>query len=420
MKESEQTVYRLISPWNQKVISCTPGLFTLLLTAAIGCSTVPTTQGDGREVLVNVRDFGAVGDGVTKDGGAIEKAVDYLNALPASVRPTLLFPPGTYIITGSSNLSAALTRQGIKRIQHDNVTILAWGAELRVPDDYRWQRTAVGGDEQDHFSQGFLVDGRNLTLRGGVLNGNLENRTVVRGPAVAGYGGDEMGLRINAPGARIFGTVFKGWGTDCAYVMAQAEFVDCTFERGRRLGVAVVVSEHNEVSADDPIRFVNCRFVENSRYPDDICNNPGAGIDIENEGGTAAVHLINCFFAGNRTYAIYLSAGARDTLIQDCVIHGRVNLQPSNLGGHRFIGNYFGPGSYFYAVYGNATDAPSALIGNTFENTFAVIFRTSSDYPNGWTIARNMFLGQEVKDVGRVMGQGHIVRDNTFAGADGP
>ena len=93
-------------------------------------------------------------------------------------------------------------------------------------------------------------------------------------------------------------------------------------------------------------------------------------------------------------------------------------MQPSNLGGHRIIGNYFGPGSYLYAVYGNSTDAPSALVGNTFENTPAVTFRTSGDYPNGWVIARNVFLSPDVKSVGLLRSEGHVARDNTFAGAD--
>jgi len=109
-------------------------------------------------------------------------------------------------------------------------------------------------------------------------------------------------------------------------------------------------------------------------------------------------------------------------LIQGCTIRGSINLQPSNLGGHRILGNYFGTGSYLFAVYGNSTDAPSALVGNTFENTPAVTFRTSGDYPNGWTIARNVFLGSTVTSVGLLSGEGHIVRDNTFVDAktDGP
>ena len=51
-------------------------------------------------------------------------------------------------------------KQGVKAISHDNVTLEAWGAELRVPPDYRWQRTAVGGDENDRFAQGFYANER--------------------------------------------------------------------------------------------------------------------------------------------------------------------------------------------------------------------------------------------------------------------
>jgi len=227
---------------------CGPA-WPLLLVTVLVCGGALAQESGRRGPVVNVRDFGATGDGVTADGAAIEKAVDHLNALPESARPTLLFPPGRYLITGSSNFAEPATKQGVKAINHDNVTILAWGAELRVPASYCWQRTTVGGDERDHFAQGILANGRNLTLRGGVLNGNLENRPVIRGPAVAGYGGDEMGLRINAPGARIFGSVFQGWGTDCCYVTAQAEFLDCTFERGRRLGVAVVAGRDVEIQS---------------------------------------------------------------------------------------------------------------------------------------------------------------------------
>ena len=263
-----------------------------------------------------------------------------------------------------------------------------------MPAQFHWERTRVGGDARDHFAQGLLVKGRNLTLRGGVLNGNLENRHVISGPAVAGFAATRRGCaltrrgpgfsaRYSRAGVPIAPMSLRRPSSSTAHSSAGAGLAWPSWFRGKR----------DPTRGSDPIRFVNCRFIGNSRYPDNICNNPGAGIDIENEDGTAAVQFVNCFFAGYRTYAIYLSNGARDTLVQGCVIHGRINLQPSNLGGHRFINNYFGPGSYLYAVYGHSTDAPSALIGNTFENTLAVIFRNSADYPNGWTIALNTFLG---------------------------
>ncbi|HEY9784451.1 MAG TPA: glycosyl hydrolase family 28-related protein [Candidatus Obscuribacterales bacterium] len=46
---------------------------------------------------VNVRDFGAVGDGVTDDQTAIQNAINFAAATPGS---TVLFPPGNYLHTG--------------------------------------------------------------------------------------------------------------------------------------------------------------------------------------------------------------------------------------------------------------------------------------------------------------------------------
>jgi hypothetical protein len=386
---------------------------TVIVAAGVLAALAVCAQPAAEAVVINVRDFGAVGDGATEDGAAIQRAVEAVNALPEDVRPTLLFPPGKYLVTGSDNFSEMGTREGVAAITHANVTLMAHGATLTVPDDYRWERTTVGGDEEDHVAQGIFAVGPNFTMHGGVLDGNLPEREVLRGPRVAGYGGSELGLRIEAPGARIHDVVMRNWGTDCAYVSAQAEFFDCTFERGRRLGVAVVIREE-DVGPENPIRFIGCRFIHNSRYPEGIPNNPGAGIDIECEGGQASVHLVDCFFAENRTYSVYISAGAVNTLIQGCTLHGSINLQPSNLGGHRILRNYFGPRSYLYAVYGNATDAPSAVIGNVFEDTPAVMFRDSGDYPNGWTIADNVFLSREIHGVGRLKGEGHVVRGNIF------
>jgi len=55
---------------------------------------------------VSVKDFGAVGDGVSDDTAYIQLAVDYLNTV-SSINPlSLVFPPGKYLVTDEIDFSA--------------------------------------------------------------------------------------------------------------------------------------------------------------------------------------------------------------------------------------------------------------------------------------------------------------------------
>lgn len=61
-----------------------------------GVGAVATTVQDKLRESASVKDFGAVGDGVTDDTAAIQAASDYVNSLGGG---TLYFPQGDYIIT---------------------------------------------------------------------------------------------------------------------------------------------------------------------------------------------------------------------------------------------------------------------------------------------------------------------------------
>jgi hypothetical protein len=71
--------------------------------------------------VVNVRDFGAKGDGVTDDSNAIQRAANFA-ADPTATSHTLCFPPGTYLLKSPSQLP-------------DNVTLhFQNGAMLHIAD----------------------------------------------------------------------------------------------------------------------------------------------------------------------------------------------------------------------------------------------------------------------------------------------
>jgi hypothetical protein len=64
-----------------------------------GTGAVATTVQTKLRETVSVKDFGAVGDGVTDDTAEIQAAIDYLKPIGG----TLLFPAGTYKVTSSLN-----------------------------------------------------------------------------------------------------------------------------------------------------------------------------------------------------------------------------------------------------------------------------------------------------------------------------
>ena len=74
-----------------------------------GAGAVVRTAQDKMREWVSVKDFGAVGDGVTNDTAAVQIAVDYLNSIGGG---TLFFPAGTYYVS-HINYYAGITFQGV-------------------------------------------------------------------------------------------------------------------------------------------------------------------------------------------------------------------------------------------------------------------------------------------------------------------
>jgi hypothetical protein len=77
--------------------------------------STPRTLQSKLNDFASIKDFGAVGDGITDDAPAINAAITNLlqgNPQSGNLSATLYFPPGTYIINSSINLYPYLTIQG--------------------------------------------------------------------------------------------------------------------------------------------------------------------------------------------------------------------------------------------------------------------------------------------------------------------
>jgi len=120
-------------------------------------STTARTIADRWGEAFNVKDFGAVGDGVTDDSDAIQAALDAWREAPTVTHPnrtgaaSLLFPPGEYLC--NDNLSVTFTEVNI-----GNKDISGYGATLR---------SAVTSGDFLFFKCEALV--RNISVRGLLL-----------------------------------------------------------------------------------------------------------------------------------------------------------------------------------------------------------------------------------------------------------
>lgn len=77
-------------------------------------ATTSISMADRAAYVANVREFGAVGDGVTDDKAAIQAAVNWTSA---ANRGIIFFPPGTYLVSGaitfSLNAGLSIIFQGV-------------------------------------------------------------------------------------------------------------------------------------------------------------------------------------------------------------------------------------------------------------------------------------------------------------------
>ena len=387
---------------------------------------------------ISVKDFGATGDGVTSDQDAINLAIDYVNGISGTNRVSLLFPAGVYIITGGANINtvgdyiAGAVVEGIKKITRSNVSIYCEGSELKVSSSFIWRRTQIGGGDQDNFAQGLHFHGDNIYLYDGILNGNLRNRTITRGPTANNYGGNEYGILVRSNGCRVYNTISREWGTDCLGVIkADFQAFQSEFIAGRRLSCSVVIDE--DATEVNPIIFKDCIFSEGGAYSDVDYNRPASGIDIEaNSAGLEAVVICDsCIFKDNRKYAVQISQSAVRNVFTNCDFYGDVsdfttslsltlevifqafNLQPSNSGDHKITNNRFHGDQYLDTVYGQNADPGSVLSGNYFEDAATLLnMRTSTDFPKDWRITNN--VAPNATEIGTLRGVGHISDNNVL------
>jgi hypothetical protein len=316
--------------------------------------------------------FGAHGDGLTSDGEAFARLISAVNRFSGSEVCNVRCK-NKYVITGGPKHTQSFNRptvtgviEGILPVTRNNVHIDARGAEFIVSRDFPWRRTMKGGDSFDNFAVGWQFYGANCKLVGGRLLGNLGERHVVRGASPSGFGGSEFGLVMAGTGWELEDVYVEHWGTDCLMIGAPGHSSNGTYAGARRNCVSVVPVV--DFGPNGYVSIEGGQVVRGGKWPEQIRNNPGAGIDIEgvDNGLPATARIRDVKFDSNENKDLQISRNALNCVVEGCTFTNNVKFQPNQRGGHFFRNNRFYGEARVETMFGLSSNAPITFDGNTF------------------------------------------------------
>ena len=317
-----------------------PSFASAQVGSVAGTASGANCAGPGPGASFNVRDFGATGDGTTKDTAAMQQAIDRCWALRAR---EVVVPAGKYL-TGALALRSNTTL----RLEKD-ATLLG------SPDlaDYpvmqvRWEGKWIQG----HVGLIYAVDAENIAITGpGTIAGNepLGGRPNAQDPLRRPALIEPMNCRN--VGLEGFSTSYRRmWSVHLTYC-EQVHIRNLTIRStgGNGDGIDVDSSRHVWIdgcdisTGDDCISLKSGRgseanalmrttenvHITNCTFADSIfaC----IGIGSETSGGIRGVTIDHCNFTGARSFAIYIKTRiGRGAFIEDIAC---TNLRASGMKG---------------------------------------------------------------------------------------
>lgn len=305
-------------------------------------ATLRTVQAKLRDV-VNVKDFGAVGDGVTDDSAAINSALQALNLAGGGV---LNFGPKTYIVADTIRIPSQCALKGVG--QKDTVIKLGNSVNKNIFESYGGSVTGIGLYD-------LTVDGnQSQNTAGGVyLVGTSGNR----GPA----------FQIERITFTHIRTAIYGAGNRGAVSLSSSDWCvmrDCDFINNDYAQIALFWGVADSV-IDGIYIGTNGRSYGATAY----------GLWLSNAGN----FFTNCYFGGTQYGPQVRLYDASTNKFTSCIFDNAGTTGVEIAGAstfNQFIGGQIGNSSYsdggtYYTVDNSVQNSYNMFIGVTFYATYA-------------------------------------------------
>ena len=358
-----------------------------------GANAVATTVQAKLRETVSVKDFGAVGDGVTDDTAAIQAAVSAANRI--------YFPSGTYLCDGQIALRSNVTLCG----DGMNVTKVK-----KVTTDYGGVFVANSDSTTEQIKNIVLQD---LTVFDDVVTLGFSEQQHL----VSLHGVDNVQInRVEFYGFRGDGLYIGEWNEAVrTRVNTNILVSDCVFDgvnKDNRNGISVITG--------DGITIVNNMFKNTTKS-----DMPGA-IDLEPDASTTSI-IKNVVVSGNRFFNIGGNVGAVCAVIpatvaefqnitvtsnsfDTCgdifaVVHQRSTTEYQNV----IFSNNSATNSERSFVLTGATTRGVSISGNTFigDSTGLLGFSTTDVVENA-VISNNVFVNPTTNTEGAISLNGQV------------
>jgi hypothetical protein len=240
--------------------------------------------------VVSVKDFGAVGDGVTDDRAAIE------TAMQAAMGKTLFFPPGTYAMSsasGTAERQILLTLTGNMRMVGDSATIKCTSSSHRSHMMY------------------FVAQGHDFAMEGITFDANVKCNVCIRVDETSAQGTNDVSVN----GCSFVNSWSVVGGTGGYVANAGAQF----FGGYRFVNVTnCIAADHSRaLGAGNPGSSGTSGIsiaTQLSYYPQNVNVSGCLFSEIKNSETTSSANNFDCdglvVFGGNTTGTTYIPAMA--------------------------------------------------------------------------------------------------------------